>query len=71
MASYDPVELEINVKLTSGQGRRRRGGRGVLTPALLKTGDVDPPDSRMKWSKSGVSPIFRVFWGRLATLPTI
>ena len=57
------------------QGRRRRGGRGggggVLTPALLKTGSVDPPDSRMKWPKSGAFPIFRVFWGRLATLPTI
>ena len=25
----------------------------------------------MKWPESGVFPIFRVFWGRLATLPTI
>ena len=30
------------------------GGSGVLTPALLKTGSVDPPDSRMKWPKSDV-----------------
>ena len=38
------------------QGRRRRGGRGVLTPALVKIGSFDPPppDSRMKWPKSGV-----------------
>ena len=44
------------------------GGGEVLTPALLKTGSVDPPDSRIKWPKSGVFPIFRAFWGRLATL---
>ena len=32
------------------------GGGGVLTPALLKTRDFDPPppDSRIKWPKSGV-----------------
>ena len=47
------------------------GGRGVLTPALLKKWNSTPPDSRMKWPKSGVFPIFRVFRGRLATLPTI
>ena len=47
------------------------GGSGVLTPALLKIGSFDPPDSRMKWPKSGVFPIFRVLWGRLATMPTI
>ena len=41
-----------------GQGRRRRGIEGVLTPALLKTGVVDPPDSRMKWPKSGTHPPF-------------
>ena len=35
------------------QGRRRRGVGGPDS-ALLKTVSVDPPDSRMKWPKSGV-----------------
>ena len=40
---------------TSGPPTRRRGGE-VLTPALLKTGEPGgrPPDSRMKWPKSGI-----------------
>ena len=45
-----------------GGGGSGRGGGGVLAPALLKTERVDPPDSRMKWPKSGV---FSEFWGIL------
>ena len=49
-------DLLIRKVKASHQGRRRRGGgvAGVLTPALLKTGWVNPPDSRMKWPKSAV-----------------
>ena len=38
------------------------GVRGLLTPALLKIGSFDPPDSGMKWPKSGV---FSDFYGIL------
>ena len=43
------------------------GGRGP-DPRTFEKWGFDPPDSRMMWPKSGVFPIFRVFWGRLATL---
>ena len=51
------------------------GGEGLGGPDPRtfenRAGRPPPPDSRMKWPKSGIFPIFRVFWGRLATLPTI
>ena len=47
------------------------GGSGGPDPSIFENREVRPQDSRMMWPKSGVFPIFRVFWGRLATLPTI
>ena len=43
---------------------RAVGGR---VPRSEKFRRGRPPDSRMKWPKSGVFPIFGNFWGRFAT----
>ena len=56
----------------SAAGASPTGGRGYWSPHFLKPGGSTPtPDSRIKRPKSGIFPIFRVFWGRLATLSTI
>ena len=37
-----------NIHCLIPAGASPTGGRRVLTPALLKTGSVDPPDLKMK-----------------------
>ena len=59
------------------QGRRRRGAGGGVGPdnrTFENLGRSTPPPPRFENEVAKIRcffPIFRVFWGRLATLPTI
>ena len=64
--------LQCGTHLESCRGGGRGGGVvGGPDPRTFENRGGRPPDSRMKGPKSGVFPIFRVFWGRLATLSAI
>ena len=55
-------------------GRRKRGDGGDASPPVKNLGGDVPPDSRMKWPKSGAISDFWVFGGsryKVGQLPTI
>ena len=59
--SNNSIQKSRAEKQLLSTGASPTGDRGVLTIALLKTGRVDPPDSKMKWPKW--SGVFFQFFG--------